>query len=106
MLSMVLFVSFVYTCIQFWNDLTVLPRVTWLPFYVAVFFLLPYLANLYALYLILCWRRRGVYLFYVLIMLHWCLSVYVMQNMKSLLVPIITAIVFTFSIISCIDDFD
>jgi hypothetical protein len=105
-LTLVLIGSFIKTCAQFWNDLAVLPRISWLPFYLAILVLIPYVANIYAIYQVWIWKKKGIYLYYALLLANWLLSVYIIHNMLAMLLALIPAITFTLSIFSCYDEFE
>ncbi len=105
-LTLVLIGSFIRTCGQFWSDLAILPRISWLPFYLAILVLIPYVANIYAIYQVWTWKKRGIYLYYSLLLVNWLLSAYVIHNMQAMLSALIPAIIFTLSILSCYDEFE
>ena len=105
-LTLVLICATINTCVQFWHDLFVLPDLYWLPLYLSMLILIPYIANLYAIFQVWTWRKRGIYLYYALLLINWCLSVYVIHNMKAMLLAIIPAIIFTLSILPCYDEFE
>jgi hypothetical protein len=105
-LTLVLIGSFIKTCAQFWFTLAILPGMSWLPFYLAILVLIPYVTNIYAIYQVWIWKKRGIYLYYALLLVNWLLSVYVIHNMQAMLLALIPAIIFTLSILSCYDEFE
>ena len=105
-LTLVLIGSFIKTCAQFWFALAVLPSMSWLPFYLAILILIPYVANIYAIYQVWIWKKRGIYLYYALLLVNWLLSVYVIHNMQAMLSALIPAIIYTHSILSSYDEFE